>query len=100
MSAGYPHWPLKTFSCPVRHPPGRKRGTIDVAYTPDQQEGAGMARSARDVGVPAAEDTRDPDILTTEELGAGLGVELRPVRDLGAPGFLPGARAGRRWLFS
>ena len=29
-----------------------------------------MARSARDAGVPAAEDTRDPDILTTEELAA------------------------------
>ena len=59
-----------------------------------------MARSARDAGVPAAEDTRDPDILTAEELAARLGLDVQTVRDLAGAGVLPGGRAGRRWLFS
>jgi excisionase family DNA binding protein len=59
-----------------------------------------MARSARDVGVPAAEDDRDPDILTTEELAGRLGLDVQTVLDLLAAGVLPGQRVGRRWLSS
>jgi len=59
-----------------------------------------MAHSARDPRVPAAEDSRDPDVLTTEELADRLGLDVQTVLDLLATGVLPGHRVGRRWLSS
>jgi excisionase family DNA binding protein len=68
-----------------------------VAYTPDQEGATSMARSARD---PAAENGRDTDVLTTEELAARLGLDVQTVLELLAAGVLPGQRVGRRWLSS
>src|SRR5919204_6558489 len=48
----------------------------------------------------AAQEPREPDVLTPEQLGELLQVDEKTVRSLAAAGDLPGRKVGRHWRFS
>jgi excisionase family DNA binding protein len=53
-----------------------------------------------DVVVGRAVPSRQPDVLTAEQLAELLQVDVKTVRSLAARGELPGRRIGRHWRFS
>jgi excisionase family DNA binding protein len=53
-----------------------------------------------DVVVGRAVPSRQPDVLTAEQLADLLQVDVKTVRALAARGELPGRRIGRHWRFS
>jgi excisionase family DNA binding protein len=53
-----------------------------------------------DVVVGRAVPSRQPDVLTAEQLAELLQVDVKTVRALAARGELPGRRLGRHWRFS
>lgn len=47
-----------------------------------------------------AEPVRDPDVLTTEQLAARLGVNIKTIRSMAASGDIPAAQLGKNWRYS
>ena len=48
----------------------------------------------------ASAETREPDVLTVEQLAELLQIDQKTVRSLAAAGELPGRKLGRHWRFS